>query len=217
MAIPVVVIFIYIQVCFNVINLNTMIQKLLLLHCCVLFIACSGNAPVEQVPPAADSTELVIMPELPATVVLKNWEAGDPQLAGTIANLYQAWDSDIPTDMASYLADSTVFDWPNGVRVSTNKETVEAELRKWRNTYSSTTNTPFSLISLHNKDLNQDWVIAWVWNKWETKDGKKDSMLVCDNWLLKNGKVVYLNSSENRTSKSLSGLLNTALPVQEQK
>nr|MCU0386728.1 nuclear transport factor 2 family protein [Flavihumibacter sp.] len=146
---------------------------------------------------------------------LKNWEAGDPQLAGTIANLYQAWDSDSPTDMASYLADSTVFDWPNGVRVSTNKETVEAVLRKWRNTYSSTTNTPFSLISLHNIDRNQDWVIAWVWNKWQTKDGKKDSMLVCDNWLLKNGKVVYLNSSENRTSKSLSGLLNTAIPVQE--
>jgi hypothetical protein len=60
-------------------------------------------------------------------------------------------------------------------------------------------------------------VIAWVWNKWETKNGKKDSLLVCDNWLLKNGKVVYLNSSENRTSKSLSGLLNTALPLREQK
>lgn len=208
-------IFNYIQVCFNVINLNAMIQKLLLICFCVILIACSSNAPVEQVTPAADSAELVIMPELPATVVLKNWEAGDPQLAGIIANLYQAWDSDIPTDMASYLADSTVFDWPNGVRVSTNKETVEAELRKWRNAYSSTTNTPFSLISLHNKDRNQDWVIAWVWNKWETKDGKKDSMLVCDNWLLKNGKVVYLNSSENRTSKSLSGLLNTGLPKLE--
>ena len=46
---------------------------------------------------------------------------------------------------------------------------------------------------------------------------RKDSLLVCDNWLLKNGKVVYLNSSENRTSKSLSGLLNTALPEPEQK
>jgi hypothetical protein len=215
MAIHVMAIFNYIQVSFNIINLNTMIHKMLLLCCCVLLIACSSNTPVEQVTPTTDSAELAILPELPATVILKNWEAGDPQLAGTIANLYQAWDSDSPTDMASYLADSTVFDWPNGVRVITNKETVEAELRKWRNTYSSTTNTPFSLISLHNKDRNQDWVIAWVWNKWQTKDGKKDSMLVCDNWLLKNGKVVYLNSSENRTSKSLSGLLNTAIPVEE--
>ncbi len=40
-------------------------------------------------------------------------------------------------------------------------------------------------------------------------------MLVCDNWLLKNAKVVYLNSSENRTSKSLSGLLNAGLPKSE--
>lgn len=192
--------------------------QLLTFSCCfTLFLSCSENRSVELQQATKDTAKQVELPALPASVVLKNWEPGDPQLAASIAGLYQAWDSDIPTDMASYLADSTVFDWPNGVRVSTNKETVEAELRKWRNAYSSATNTPFSLISLHNKDRNQDWVIAWVWNKWETKDGKKDSMLVCDNWLLKNGKVVYLNSSENRTSKSLSGLLNTALPPAEQK
>jgi hypothetical protein len=192
--------------------------QLLALSCCfTLFLSCSENRSVELQKTSTDTAKQVELPALPASVVLKNWEPGDPQLAASIAGLYQAWDSDSPTDMAAYLADSTVYDWPNGVRISTNKETVEAELRKWRNTYSSTTNTPFSLISLHNKDLDQDWVIAWVWNKWEIKGGRKDSLLVCDNWLLKNGKVVYLNSSENRTSKSLSGLLNTALATQQPK
>lgn len=197
------VIFSYFQVRFSVLNLTTMTHQLLALCSCALLIACSTNAPVEQDAANTDSTNLPALPDLPATVVLKNWEPGNPQLAVSISSLYQAWDSDSPTDMAAFLDDSTVFDWPNGVRVSTNKESIEAELRKWRNSYAATTNTPFSLISLHNKDLNQDWVIAWVWNKWETKNGKKDSLLVCDNWLLKNGKVVYLNSSENRTSFSV--------------
>jgi len=34
-------------------------------------------------------------------------------------------------------------------------------------------------------------------------------MLYCDNWRLKDGKIVYLNSLENRPSKSLSKTLNT--------
>ena len=101
--------------------------QLLALSCCfTLFLSCSENRSVELQQATKDTAKQVELPALPASVVLKNWEPGDPQLAASIAGLYQAWDSDIPTDMASYLADSTVFDWPNGVRVSTNKETVEA-------------------------------------------------------------------------------------------
>ena len=69
-------------------------------------------------------------------------------------------------------------------------------------------NIPFSLISLHNKDLDQQWVIAWTWNKWRHADGSKDSMLYCDNFRLKDGKIVYLNSLQNQPSKSLSKTLN---------
>ena len=86
--------------------------------------------------------------------------------------------------------------------------TIESTLRKWRKNYKETVNIPFSLISLHNKDLDQQWVIAWTWNKWRDADGGKDSMLYCDNWRFKNGKIVYLNSLENLPSRELLKTLN---------
>ena len=91
--------------------------------------------------------------------------------------------------------------------------TIESTLRKWRKNYKETSNIPFSLVSLHNKDLDQQWVMAWTWNKWRNADGTKDSMLYCDNWRLKDGKIVYLNSAENRPSKSLSKTLNSKIPA----
>lgn len=174
----------------------------------VLLLACNSNKPgiiseITATPMVSDS-----LPELPSSVVFRNWEMGDPSNLTVIVELYKAWDSEQPTDMVGYLGDSITFDWPNGSRVLTSKEEVEPLLRKWRNGFKSTSNTPVSLLSVHNKDMNQDWVIAWVWNRWETAQGKKDSMLFCDNWRIEENKVVYLNSSENRTSKSLSTALN---------
>ncbi len=197
----------------------------LYINCCSLllvavFLSCNNQKNAESEAVSEKDTLAVAtapvspaVPELPASVVFKNWEMGDPQYMAVIAKLYEAWDTELSTDMIEYLGDTTIFDWPNGIRSSTTKETVEPILRKWRNNYKATTNTPVSLISLHNKDLNQDWVIAWVWNKWESAQGKKDSSLFCDNWRLEKGRVVYMNSSENRTSGPLSKLLNS-IPAQ---
>jgi hypothetical protein len=114
--------------------------------------------------------------------------------------------------MSTYFGDTTRFDLPDGRRFTISNNTIESTLRKWRKNYKETSNIPFSLISLHNKDMDQQWVIAWTWNKWRYVDGTKDSMLYCDNWRLKDGKIVYLNSAENQPSKSLSKTLNNKIP-----
>jgi hypothetical protein len=126
--------------------------------------------------------------------------------------VYKAWDSEAASNMANYFADSTAYDLPDGTRATTTNTTIESKFRKWRNAYKETSNVPFSLISLYNKDRDQEWVIAWTWNKWTYNDGKKDSMLFCDNWRIKLGKIEYLNSLQNRPSKQLSKRLNEAIP-----
>ena len=151
-------------------------------------------------------------PDLPPYVVLKNWEAGNVQHTQLVLNVYKAWDSGASGEMESYFADSTKYDFPDGTRYTTTNKTVASKFRQWRNAYKETSNIPFSLISLHNKDLDQEWVIAWTWNKWRYDDGKKDSMLYCDNWRIKDGRIEYLNSLQNRPSKALSTRLNTAIP-----
>lgn len=185
----------------------------------VIFSACNNNDKSETAKaPDADTTDkaqpgaMPVLPEMPSYVVYKNWEPGKPQNAELILNVYKAWDSEAASNMSNYFADSTSFDLPDGTRATTTNKTIESKFRKWRNAYKETSNVPFSLISLYNKDRDQEWVIAWTWNKWTYNDGKKDSMLFCDNWRIKLGKIEYLNSLQNRPSKQLSKRLNEAIP-----
>ena len=184
----------------------------------VIVSACNSNQKSETETSTADTTvaesqpAAAALPELPASVIYKNWETGNPQNTKLIADVYKAWDGDDPAAMAAFFADSTTYDLPDGTRATTIKKDFESKLRKWRRSYKETTNTPFSLISLNNKDRDQEWVIAWTWNKWTYTDGKKDSMLYCDNWRIKDGKIVYLNSTQNRPSRQLSKALNNNIP-----
>ena len=170
----------------------------------------SGDADTTSRPSQTEPT--TAMPDLPSYVLYKNWETGKPQNAELIAKVYKAWDGENAAGMAAFFADSTAYDLPDGTRATTNNSTFESKLRKWRRAYKETSNIPFSLISLHNKDRDQEWVIAWTWNKWTYADGKKDSMLYCDNWRIKEGKIEYLNSLQNRPSTALSKRLNEVIP-----
>jgi hypothetical protein len=184
----------------------------------IFAVSCNNDKPADQQSTAIDSSATKSQPAavestLPSFVLFRNWEQGDPENSQLILKTYQAWDNDSTGGMSTYFGDTTRFDLPDGRRITMPNNTIESTLRKWRKNYKATSNIPFSLISLHNKDLDQQWVIAWTWNKWQYVDGTKDSMLYCDNWRLKDGKIVYLNSTENQPSKSLSKTLNNKIPA----
>jgi len=145
---------------------------------------------------------------LPSFVAFRNWQMGNPAKTNSILGVYRNWDSGNTDSMATYFADSSTYDFPDGTRRITTDKTIEAKFRQWRHEYATTSNIPFSLISLYNKDLKQEWVIAWTWNKWQYKDGAKDSALYCDNWRFEEGKITYLNSLQNHVSKALAKRLN---------
>jgi len=197
-------------------------SKFILLFALIATIAaCHSNTKSEENAPvvAKDSssrpepvTKSVAQSTLPSFVAFKNWEIGDPELANSVLGVYEAWDRENTDSMAKYFADSAIYDFPNGTRIITTRRTIAATFRKWRHEYMGTSNIPFSLISLHNNDNDQDWVIAWTWNKWQYKDGKRDSALYCDNWRIKGGKIIYLNSLENNVSKALAKRLNENIP-----
>ena len=195
-----------------------MLRLIILNMALIALVSCNNTKSENQSPAGTDTsttkpqTETVTLPELPPFVVFKNWQPGNPQNTQLVLNVYNAWDSKEINDMALYFADSTEYDLPAGSYTLLTKETVETKLRQWRNGFKETSNIPFSLLPVYNKDRDQQWVIAWVWSKWRYTDGKKDSMLYCDNWLIKDGKIAYLNSLENRTSKKLSTRLNQNIP-----
>ena len=146
---------------------------------------------------------------LPSSVIFQNWTIGKPENALLILSAYKVWDSATLQNLEPYLADTVGLDLPDGRRLRVTKNSINNTLGKWRKQYRETTNTPFSLISLYNKDRDQEWVIAWIWNRWRYNDGVRDSMLYCDNWRINNGKIEYLNSAENKPSSQLKKSLNT--------
>ena len=192
-----------------------MTKTILLAAVILINLSCSDsqtNNEADSKEPATAATtattEVSKVPYLPSYVVYKDWKTGKPENAEMIIRVYEAWDGKSQEEMASYFADSTTYDFPDGTRAITTNKNVATKFRQWRNSFGETSNIPFSLISLYNDETDQDWVIAWTWNKWVYKDGKKDSMLYCDNWRIKNGKINYLNSLENKPSKKLSKALN---------
>lgn len=187
--------------------------SLLIVYTSLFLVACNTNKTTDQSTVTATSSQpaeaaVALQPELPPYVKYKNWGIGSPEKIQLIMDVYAAWDGSRPGEMANYFADTTIYDLPDGLRLTTTNKTVHQTFRKWRSHYGTTSNQPYSIVSLHNKDLNQDWVIAWTWNKWHERTGKKDSMLFCDNWLIKENRIVYLNSLEQRASKQLIKILN---------
>lgn len=192
-----------------------------LLSACVLLSACNdqkentttpepATATATPSPVPAASPSAPELPELPKHVIYKNWEIGNPAYVKMISDAYASWDTENAQDLASFFADSVIFDFPDSKRIIA-RPSIKDQLKKWRSAYAETSNIPFSIMSVHNKDENQDWVIAWTWNKWKYKDGVKDSMLYSDNWRIIDGKIAQMVSLEQKPNKQLAKALNKRL------
>ena len=105
--------------------------------------------------------------------------------------------------MASFYADSAKMDLPGGTRITLGNKDIYAHLKKARALYDTTYNHIISAYTLRNEDKNGDWVMVMTYNKWEYDDGFKDSTLYLDNWRVKDGKIVYLNSLEQTPPKAM--------------
>jgi len=143
------------------------------------------------------------LPEFAYPVERANWKMGDPGNTKLILDMYKAWDAKDGAAVAGFFADSADMDMPDGRRLTLKKENIYERFAKGRSQYTNTSNKIISAMALHNDDYNDDWVQIMTYNKWAYKDGVKDSMLYFDNWRLKDGKIVYLNSLQQKPPKPL--------------
>lgn len=132
-----------------------------------------------------------------------HWKIGDPDNTKLVLDMYRAWDANDANTVAGFFADSASMDMPDGRRLLLNKDNVYEKFAKGRKQYTDASNKIISAISLHNDDYDEDWVQVLTYNKWSYQDGVKDSSLYFDNWRLKNGKINYLNSLEQKPPRPL--------------
>jgi len=184
-------------------------MKITLSLLCLFFIASCGQDKAtdkttenttEQAP--ATSTEPQSLPPLTYPALYSNWEIGKRENVNTVLSLYKAWDESSVDNIKSLFADSVILDLPGGKRVTSSRDNITDILVKYRSAYKTTANQVISIYPLLNKETNDEWVSALLYNKWTYKDNARDSSLYQDLWKLQNGKIYYMLSLEQTPSRT---------------
>jgi len=176
-------------------------KKLFFAALTVFIFSCQDEKKEPEIVPVTETPKA--LPEFAFPVDRSHWKIGDPANTKMVLDLYHAWDANDANTVAGFFADSAMLDMPNALRIAVNKSNVYEKFGKARKQYTNTSHKIVSAISLHNDDLDEDWVQILAYNKWSYPDGARDSMLYFDNWRLKNGKIDYLNSLEQTPPKPL--------------
>ena len=194
-------------------------MKITLSLLCLFFILSCGQDQAtdkttenkaEQAPAA--STEPQPLTPLTYPALYSNWEMGKRDNMNTVLSLYKAWDESSVDNIKNLFADSVILDLPGGRRVTSSRDNITDVLIKYRKSFAETSNQVISIYPILNKETNDEWVAALLYNKWSYKDNRRDSSLFQDLWKLQNGKIYYmlsLEQSPNRTNiKRLEKLSN---------
>lgn len=172
---------------------------------CVL-IACNNQARQTSTAPDATTEKqeavLKIPDNVPYKVQYASWVPGDPNRTKLLLDMYKNWDDKKIDEVEKAFADSVAFDDPSGYSVQVARPHLLDSLKKWRSNTDSMFTTIITALSIHSPDKNEDWVCIWALNHW-TKKGKMDSSFTNDNWQLKNDKIVYMTSLEQKQLKKM--------------
>ena len=134
-------------------------------------------------------------------VVYKNWEMGNHENTRLVLQMYRAWDGKTVEGVRELLADSFIMELPGSRRQAAGKDIMVDKLVSYRQNYLSTKNEIIAIQPLLNKDNQEEWVSALVYNKWTYRNQARDSMLYQDIWKIKNGKINSLMSLELSPSR----------------
>jgi ketosteroid isomerase-like protein len=184
-------------------------MKITLSLLCLFFILSCGQDQAtdkttenkaEQAPAA--STEPQSLTPLTYPALYSNWEIGKRDNMNTVLSLYKAWDESSVDSIKNLFADSVILDLPGGRRVTSSRDNITDVLIKYRKSFAETSNQVISVYPILNKETNDEWVAALLYNKWTYKDNKRDSSLFQDLWKLQNGKIYYMLSLEQSPSRT---------------
>ena len=193
---------------FNINQTKKPIMKITLSLLCLFFILSCGQDSAtdkiaenttEQAP--TTSTEPQSLAPLTYPALYSNWEIGKRDNMNTVLSLYKAWDESSVDGIKNLFADSVILDLPGGRRITSSRDNITDVLIKYRKSFAETSNQVISVYPILNKETNDEWVAALLYNKWTYKDKVRDSSLFQDLWKLQNGKIYYMLSLEQSPSR----------------
>lgn len=168
----------------------------------IFLIACSGGSTESTATAAKDSVTAAPSVPLPYTAVYSsNFVPGKPADVLTVLNNYKAWQDNDMAGLRATIGDSMTMIFPNGVQLSLTGDSAIKEAKKFRDSLAKVDLILYAWTSNHSVDKNEEWVNVWYKEIDTYKTGKVDSVFYEDDNRLKDGKIVWTSSHEQKYLK----------------
>jgi hypothetical protein len=168
----------------------------------IFLVACSGGSTESTAPPAKDSVAAAPTVPLPYTAIYSStFVPGKPADVLTVLNNYKAWQDNDMAAMRATIWDSVTMIFSSGAVLYVSADSAIKEAKKYRDSLSKVDLMFYAWISNHSVDKNEDWVSVWYKEIDTRKNGKVDSAIYEDDNRLKDGKIVWTASHEQKFMK----------------
>ena len=167
----------------------------------IFLIACTSSSSDTTASAAKDSVTATTVP-LPYTAVYSSsFVAGKPADVATVLNNYKAWQDNDMAGLRATIGDSLFMMFSSGMTLNTTGDSAIKMAKKYRDSLSKVDLTFYAWTSNHSVDKNEEWVNVWYKEVDTYKSGKVDSAAYEDDNRLKDGKIVWSSSHEQKYAK----------------
>jgi hypothetical protein len=118
---------------------------------------------------------------------------GNPVIAQKVLQVWKMFETNQVDSMKPYFADSVVYEDAGGMHYSGPTAGLLAYAKKDIEGLDSMRFDISQWQCAHINDKNEDWVYIWSSERRYPRNGKADTVMMQENWKVKDGKVVYFD------------------------
>jgi hypothetical protein len=168
--------------------------KIYFIGCSWLIIsACTSNQDSTKAVAAGTPAPDTLSYAFKATYSSDLTVPSSPQLAQKVLQVWKMFETGRIEDMKPYYADTVTYEDASGMRFHGPVGDLLAYAKKDIDGLDSMRFDISMWQSTHLNDRNEDWVNIWSTERRYSKQGKADTVLIQENWRLKDGRIVYFN------------------------
>jgi hypothetical protein len=121
------------------------------------------------------------------------FEIADASITAGMLEVYKGWEDNNLDLMKKHMADSVMIVAGDGTITYGDTDTVFAQMKVYRDNYTSMKPGFHSFVSLKSTDKNDTWFLMWYKEYQTDKKGKTDTVELMETWKLnKEGKVTNM-------------------------
>jgi hypothetical protein len=158
----------------------------------LLFFGCDTKNPAETAATASIAPDTAGYPYKAS--YSSDWKSpADPAITHRVLTVWKMFETADIQGMKPYYADTVTYEDASGMRFHGPAADLLAFAKKDIEGLDSMRFDISQWQSSHSNDRNEDWVNIWSAERRYPKNGKPDTVLMQENWKVKDGRVVYFN------------------------